>query len=138
MAKRLLLADHSPISPRTSPALLHIREESGIPIGDIIQSARCDRLAFMADTEIWEAILEVAKGKAESTVFRVSEVRDLLRLPKNQGRNEPIRHFCRMNSEKLRREGLLFLVDYDRREYDPGRKGHQWFVLKQKRKKKLR
>jgi hypothetical protein len=38
--------------------------------------------------------------------------------------------FCRRNQEKLRKKGLLFLVDYNPKEYDPGRKGHQWFVLK--------
>jgi hypothetical protein len=51
------------------------------------------RDGLIADKEIWEAILEVAKGKTDSTVFRVSEVRDLLKLPKNQGKNEPIRDF---------------------------------------------
>jgi hypothetical protein len=76
--------------------------------------------------DIRNAILTVAKDKPHLSVFKASEVRDYLGLPKNQARNEPIREFCRTNRKWLNQNMLLLLE-----ERDPELKRPKWFILKQ-------
>lgn len=81
---------------------------------------------MVSKDEIRNAILAVAKDKPHLSVFKASAVRDYLELPKKQGKNEPIREFCRENRRWLKQNRLLFLE-----ERDPELERPKWFILKQ-------